>query len=73
MAGLAVFPLVGLMTAARVMRDNYARLMQDLGTGRLPHPVMSMAEFKTFIGFEEIEERQAKYLVMDIQPGLASG
>jgi methylisocitrate lyase len=72
-AGLAVFPLVGLMTAARAMQDNFARLMQDLGTARLPHPVMTMPDFKTFIGFEEVEERQARFLVADIQTGLASG
>jgi methylisocitrate lyase len=72
-AGLAVFPLVGLMTAARAMQENYARMVQDLGTGQLPHPVMSMPEFKTFIGFEEVEDRQAKFLVMDIQSGGASG
>lgn len=72
-AGLAVFPLVGLMTAARAMQDNYARLMKDLGTGGLPHPVMTMPDFKTFIGFEEVEERQARFLVDDIQTGLASG
>ena len=72
-AGLAVFPLVGLMTAARAMQDNYARLMQDLGTARLPHPVMTMPDFKTFIGFEEVEDRQARFLVDDIQTGLASG
>jgi methylisocitrate lyase len=53
-AGLAVFPLVGLMTAARAMQDNFARLMQDLGTASLPHPVMTMPDFKTFIGFEEV-------------------
>jgi methylisocitrate lyase len=48
-------------------------MVQDLGTGQLPHPVMSMPEFKTFIGFEEVEDRQAKFLVMDIQSGGASG
>ncbi len=68
-AGLAVFPLVGLMTAAQAMQDNYARLMRDLNTASLPHPVMSMPEFKTFIGFEEIEDQQAKFLMMEIKAG----
>ena len=72
-AGLAVYPLVGLMTAARAMQDNYARLMQDLGTGALPHPVMTMPEFKKFIGFQEIEEQQAQFLIDDIKEDLARG
>ena len=54
-AGVACYPLVGLMSAAQVLQDNYTRLMADKGTKNLPHPVMSMADFKTFIGFEEIE------------------
>ncbi|MEY8840263.1 oxaloacetate decarboxylase [Cribrihabitans sp. XS_ASV171] len=66
-AGIAVFPLVGLMTAARAMQENYAKLMQDLGTKSLPNPVMGMPEFKQFIGFEEIEDQQAKFLVMDLK------
>ncbi len=66
-AGIAVFPLVGLMTAARAMQENYAKLMQDLSTKALPNPVMGMPEFKQFIGFEEIEDQQAKFLVMDLK------
>lgn len=68
-AGLATFPLVGLMSAARAMQDNYAQLIQDLGTASLPHPVMSMPEFKEFIGFDEVEDQQAKFLIMDIKAG----
>lgn len=72
-AGLATFPLVGLMTAARALQDNYAQLIRDMGTGALPHPVMSMKEFKEFIGFEGIETQQAKYLLMDIKAGVVAG
>lgn len=66
-AGVACYPLVGLMSAAKAMQDNYAQLMADKGTAKLPHPVMSMADFKTFIGFEEIEEQQLKFMLMDLK------
>ncbi len=65
-AGVACYPLVGLMTAAQAMQDNYAKLLSDKGTARLPHPVMSMADFKTFIGFQEIEEQQVKFMLADL-------
>jgi methylisocitrate lyase len=66
-AGVACYPLVGLMSAAQVLQDNYTRLMADKGTKNLPHPVMSMADFKTFIGFEEIEEQQVKFMRMNLK------
>lgn len=66
-AGLACYPLVGLMSAARAMQDNYTALMSDKSTAHLPHPVMTMGEFKQFIGFDEIEEQQAKFLLMDLK------
>lgn len=66
-AGLACYPLVGLMSAARALQDNMRQLMADKDTANLPHPVMNMAEFKTFIGFEEIEDQQAKFLLMDLK------
>ncbi|WP_299876905.1 isocitrate lyase/PEP mutase family protein [uncultured Sulfitobacter sp.] len=65
-AGVACYPLVGLMTAAQAMQDNYAKLLSDKGTARLPHPVMSMADFKTFIGFQEIEEQQVEFMLADL-------
>jgi len=66
-AGVACYPLVGLMSAAQAMQDNYARLMTDKGTANLPRPVMSMADFKTFIGFEEIEQQQVRFMIMDLK------
>ena len=71
-AGLACYPLVGLMSAAQAMQDNFARLMADKNTHGLPHPQMSMADFKTFIGFEEIEDQQAQFLLMDLKAAKAS-
>ncbi len=66
-AGVACYPLVGLMSAAQALQDNYIQLMADKGTENLPHPVMSMADFKTFIGFEEIEEQQMKFMMMNLK------
>lgn len=71
-AGLATYPLVGLMSAAQAMQDNYTKLMADLNTGNLPHPVMSMGDFKDFIGFEEVENQQEKYLLADIRAANAA-
>lgn len=71
-AGLACYPLVGLMSAAQVMQDNYTRLMVDKNTHALPHPQMSMGDFKTFIGFDEIEDQQSKFLLMDLKAAKAS-
>lgn len=66
-AGVACYPLVGLMSAAQVMQDNYARLITDKDTSNLPHPMMSMSDFKTFIGFEDIEQQQVKFMQMNLQ------
>ena len=66
-AGVACYPLVGLMSAAQVMQDNYARLITDKDTSNLPHPMMSMGDFKTFIGFEDIEQQQVKFMRMNLQ------
>ena len=71
-AGLACYPLVGLMSAAQVMQDNYAKLMADRNSHALPHPTMSMSDFKSFIGFEEIEDQQAQFLLMDLKAAKAS-
>ncbi|KIN63387.1 Carboxyvinyl-carboxyphosphonate phosphorylmutase [Sulfitobacter noctilucicola] len=66
-AGVACYPLVGLMSAAQAMQDNYAKLLSDKGTANLPHPVMSMADFKTFIGFEDIEQQQLQFMLTDLK------
>ena len=54
-AGLAVYPLVSLMTATEAMRQNFAALHKDRSTANLPQPVTSMGDFKKFIGFQDIE------------------
>jgi 2-methylisocitrate lyase-like PEP mutase family enzyme len=62
-AGLAVFPLVGLMSATEALRRNLAALRRDLGTRDLPQPVTGMAEFKSLIGFAEAEAQQDRFLL----------
>ncbi len=72
-AGLAVFPLVALMTATEAMRANLAALNQSRSTQALPNAVTGMGDFKSFIGFEEAERQQAKFLVRELPPGALAG
>jgi methylisocitrate lyase len=64
-AGLAVFPLVALMSATEAMRRNLAALRRGYSSRDIPQPVTSMAEFKTLIGFAEAEAQQDRYLLGD--------
>jgi len=66
-AGLAAYPLVSLMSATEAMRRNFAKLVADKSTQNLPQPVTSMADFKTFIGFSDIEELQNKHLMRRVE------
>jgi methylisocitrate lyase len=60
-AGLAVFPLVPLMTVTSAMRANLAKLVADRHARNLPLPQTSMDQFKKLIGFDEIERIQREY------------
>lgn len=62
-AGLAVFPLVGLMTVSDALRRNFEALWQNKSTGSLPLPVTSMESFRQFIGFGEVEALQERFLL----------
>ena len=62
-AGLAVFPLVALMSATQAIRSNLSVLAKSHKTDGLPQSVTSMTDFKQFIGFEEYEAKQAKFLL----------
>jgi len=62
-AGLAVYPLVGLMTVTHSLRQNFAALHQQHSTQRLPLPVTGMDDFKKFIGFAEVEALQNQFLL----------
>ena len=61
-AGFAVFPLVGLLSATRALQDTFARLLQDRSAKALPHDMTDIAEFKTLIGFSELEVVQRQFL-----------
>lgn len=67
-AGLACYPLVGLMTAAQSLQENFDKLNETRSTANLPNSVMSLPDFKQFIGFDEIEKLQAKFLTSEL-PG----
>ncbi len=60
-AGLAVFPLVPLMTVTSAMQANLAQLARDRHARGLPLPQTSMGDFKSLIGFGAVEELQAHY------------
>lgn len=60
-AGLAVFPLVPLMTITAALQKNLAQLATDKHARGLPLPQAGMPEFKSLIGFSAIEELQQRY------------
>jgi methylisocitrate lyase len=60
-AGLAVFPLVPLMTITAALQKNLAQLASDRHARHLPLPQAGMPEFKSLIGFGAIEELQQRY------------
>jgi methylisocitrate lyase len=65
-AGLAVFPLVGLFTATAALKQNFEALWQRRTTrGGMPVPMTDMSNFKKFIGFAEVESLQARFLLGD--------
>ncbi len=65
-AGLAIFPLVPLLTVCEALRANLAALARAKSTRDLPRPRMSLDEFKSMIGFPQIEALQARYLQKDL-------
>ncbi len=66
-AGLAVFPLVALMTATAALQQNLAVLAREKSSANLPEPRTGMAEFKKLIGFEEAERLQSMFLVRELE------
>lgn len=60
-AGLAVFPLVPLMTLTSAIERNLQQLVKDKHARNLPLPQTSMTDFKKLIGFGAIEELQQRY------------
>ncbi len=64
-AGLAVFPLVPLLTVCEALRANLAALARSHSTRDLPRPRMELAAFKSMIGFPQIEALQTLYHKQD--------
>ena len=64
-AGLAVFPLVALMTVTAALRVNLAELANSKESVNLPCSVTSMNDFKDLIGFKGIESIQQKFLAKE--------
>lgn len=62
-AGLAVFPLVGLLSTTKVLQDNFARLLADRSAKSLPHAMTDIGQFKDLIGFSELEVVQNEFLL----------
>ncbi len=62
-AGLAVFPLVALMTASAALRANLGALAKRHSSTQLPNEVTTMGEFKSIVGFDELEAMQSRFLV----------
>ena len=60
-AGLAVFPLVPLMTITAAMQSNLAQVAANKHARGLPLPQTSMEDFKKLIGFGEIEKIQNRF------------
>jgi len=60
-AGLAVFPLVPLMTLTSALQANLAQLAANRHARGLPLPQASMDDFKKLIGFGDIERLQEHY------------
>ena len=60
-AGLAVFPLVPLMTLTAALQKNLAQLVKDKHARGLPLPQATMSDFKSLIGFGEVEDLQKRY------------
>ena len=61
-AGLAIFPLVPLLTVCEALRVNLTALALSKSTRDLPRQRMDLADFKSMIGFPKIEALQAQYL-----------
>lgn len=60
-AGIVMFPLAALMTAAQTVKDNMAALCRTKSFAAMPHPTMKVPSFQDFIGYPEIEAERARF------------
>lgn len=61
-AGFAVHPLVGLLSTTKALQENYAELLAHRSERNLPRSMTDIAEFKSLIGFSEMERVQSKFM-----------
>lgn len=61
-AGLAVFPLVALMSTTAALKQNLSQLASDHSTRNLPGGAASMSDVKNLVGWQELEALQDRYL-----------
>jgi methylisocitrate lyase len=66
-AGLAVYPLVGLLTVTSALQRNYGALWAHRSTRDLPLPTTPMGDFKKFIGFDEVEALKHVFLLGEVR------
>ncbi|MBM3363716.1 MAG: isocitrate lyase/PEP mutase family protein [Betaproteobacteria bacterium] len=61
-AGMATYPIVGLLSVVHALRANLAALADRCGQpmGELPCPRATMNEFKQLIGWHELEKQQER-------------
>jgi 2-methylisocitrate lyase-like PEP mutase family enzyme len=61
-AGLATYPIVGLLSVVHALRANLAALADRCGQpmGELPCPRTTMTEFKQLIGWHDLEKQQER-------------
>jgi methylisocitrate lyase len=61
-AGMATYPIVGLLSVVHTLRANLQALAERRGEpmGELPCPRVSIAEFKQVIGWHELESLQER-------------
>lgn len=62
LGGIATFPLAPLLTATAALRRNLQAMHAQRSTRDLPVPPLHESEFKTFIGFEEVERLEREFL-----------
>jgi methylisocitrate lyase len=61
-AGFAVHPLVGLLTATHALQQNFKTLLADRSGAALPQGMADIGDFKKVIGFGQLEELQSQFL-----------
>ncbi len=61
-AGMATYPIVGLLSVVHALRANLQALAERCGQpmGELPCPRTTMVEFKQLIGWHDLEKRQER-------------